>query len=544
MGSGSRTPEAHPRSRVASWIGGDGYPLAGALIFLTSFLLDWRSYVQKHEAIYLLGSRRVADPDFLAADFTWSDVPPTTLLYDHLLAPLWLVTDDFGVAVVGRVAYWLLLAVSLAVLGRAMRVPAAGMAAGFAAWLLAEQTVLPCGQPLEGLQPKSLAHPLNFLALAFAIRGRAVGAGIASGLATAFHIIVGGWFCLALFAGMAVNRSLFTLRQLASFLLATAPFILPIVAVVGYFHSGGLSGGAQGSMDEIYVTFSQPHCCDPTFFMTPTRWLRSLAVFLACPLLAFAWHERRTARLVCASSLVLILLFFLGMLASRLEAYGFLKLYPFQLASALPLLFLFVFTASYVAGDAPARRLGKTLRALGLLTCLWILDDRDVLEENVPKVVRRFQPASEEEQEEMRPRGRYGSGISVTKQNLYDWIRENTPRESVFATPYLPEFWTYAERAQVAAFRHPPHDQRLIEWKERLDALNRGRPFAGRGFEIKGELSRNQAGLRLGDLIEMRDRYGATHYVTRRRRRDLPLQPVHDASGYVVYELAPLRAPE
>ena len=53
------------------WLYRDFHTLAGYLIFLITVLVVWRPYVRKHEAIYLLGSRRVADPEFLAGDLTW-----------------------------------------------------------------------------------------------------------------------------------------------------------------------------------------------------------------------------------------------------------------------------------------------------------------------------------------------------------------------------------------------------------------------------------------------------------------------------------------
>ena len=110
-------------------------------------------------------------------------------------------------------------------------------------------------------------------------------------------------------------------------------------------------------------------------------------------------------------------------------------------------------------------------------------------------------------------------------------------------TPYLPEFWTYAEREQVASMRHPPHDVRLIEWKERLDLLNGSRPFEERGFDVDDELDKSVGRLSLEALVEMRDRYGATHYVTKRLRKDLEHRWLFAAGRYDVYSLSGLSIP-
>ena len=134
----------------------------------------WTSQVGRHETLYLLGSRCIADPQFLAVDFTWSHLSPTTFLYDHLLAPLWSVFGEFAIANIGRFAAWLLTAWSLAALARAARIPAWSVVVGFTVWLLWGQTLVTCGSPLEGFQVKSFAYPLVFFSLAFAMRGRIV----------------------------------------------------------------------------------------------------------------------------------------------------------------------------------------------------------------------------------------------------------------------------------------------------------------------------------------------------------------------------------
>ncbi len=133
----------------------DAYTIAGCAIFLLLVLKWWKAHVISHEMLYLLGSRRVADPSFLAVDFTWSKLSPTSFLYDHLLAPLWFFLGEFAIVNVGRFVSWALAAWSITVLVRALRLPPWGVVAGFAAWLLFGQTLADCGAPFEGFQVKS-----------------------------------------------------------------------------------------------------------------------------------------------------------------------------------------------------------------------------------------------------------------------------------------------------------------------------------------------------------------------------------------------------
>ena len=127
---------------------------------------------------------------------------------------------------------------------------------------------------------------------------------------------------------------------------------------------------------------------------------------------------------------------------------------------------------------------------------------------------------------------------------MYAWIRENTTRDGLFVTPYLPEFWTYAERNQLAGFRHPPHDLRILEWHARLEMLNGSQAFDNRGFGIRKELTANQGRLTTRQLAEIGARYGATHYLTKRRRPELDGELLFSVGRYHLYDLARLTASE
>jgi hypothetical protein len=113
-------------------------------------------------------------------------------------------------------------------------------------------------------------------------------------------------------------------------------------------------------------------------------------------------------------------------------------------------------------------------------------------------------------------------------------------------------FWPYAERAQVASMRHPPLDRRIIEWKERLEALNGFRPFEKRGFDTAEELAINEGNLSVRDLIRIRDTYGATHYLILGKREDLAAHLLYTTDFpaafnprvYSVYDIAALTADE
>ncbi len=526
------------RGGLARWLYRDSYTIVGYWLFAIQVATLSFGYINSHEAIYLLGSRRVVDPEFLARDLTWSTVAPMTFLHDHMLAPLWSFLGDFGIVCLGRLVSWALFAWALVSLARVLRLPPWSVVVGCLVWILAGQTVVACGSPLEGFQPKSFSYPLLLFAIAFTLRGQHVRAGLAAGAATAFHIIVGGWACMAIALAMLLDRKSYSYRSIVTFCLATAPFIVPSVAAIGLFHVGGTSAEDRALIDQVYVTFAWPVCCDPVYFLSTKRVFVALGVFLTTPFVLRLWSPKPTARFLSTFVGMLVLFFAVGLVARALDQYWLLKVYPFQLANGLPSLFLCMFGLALFGEQRPTARWGRVVWIAGIVAALWFVDEGEAAKyvRNIPKELRlrsviRGAPS------------RFGDDVPASRLQLYAWIKRNTPRESIFVTPYLPEFWTYAERAQVAAFRHPPHDHRFLDWMARLRELNRSKDFREVGYDIKEELDWNEGKLPISELVRMRDEYGAAYYIATERRNDLIAQRLYDGKDYCVYDLTRIVQP-
>jgi len=517
----------------------DSYTFAGLGVFLMTVAFGWKAHVISHEMIYLLGSRRVADPSFLAHDFTWAKAAPTTFLYDHLIAPLWSFLSEFAIVNVGRFVVWALTAWSLARFARTLRLPAWSLVAGFALWLAWKQTIADCGAPFEGLQVKSFAYPLVFFALDAVMRGRVALGGALAGLGTAFHVVVGGWGFLGIAIAMLFAKERRALRQIAAYLLCAAPFVIAIVGATAVFVESGVTPDEHETIDATYVTIAAPACCQLDEFMTPHRWLRTAVVFALAALTIFAWRERVAARILGGFVAALGLFMLAAEIAQRLDLYWALKLLPCQLGLSLPALFLFVlffawtgrprgFADLWFSGrrGARARRL-LVVAAVGAAVAgvVWLALDRGV-PQNLAAIPRDFARELGRPQWGGGPPGEPDNGTPA----LYAWIRENTPRDSVFVTPLLKDFWPYGQRAQVASRRHWPFDRRLIEWVERLEALNE--------LDLEGDLTAGEENLTAAQLTALRDRYGATHYLVRGERPDLAALRLATIDGFSIYALA------
>jgi hypothetical protein len=283
-------------------------------------------------------------------------------------------------------------------------------------------------------------------------------------------------------------------------------------------------------MDQIYVRFAMPHCCDFSYFMYPMRWVRAGLVFAIAPLLLLTWPERPAGRLLGAFAIALIAFFLGGALAQVLKLDALLKLYPTQLANSIPPLLLFMFAPAWLARRKPRRDWQTALAALVLAGTLWLAINRDVHDVLIRTPFRFVYQIT-------RPR----MPVPLPNQPLYDWIRTHTPEDAVFITPLLTGFWTYTGRAQVATMRHPPLDKRLIEWKERLEAINRFRPYREVADDIYLEQDISLRHITVDELIRIREKYGATHLMLLGRRNDLAERPLFSYNGYSVYDLRGLK---
>lgn len=231
----------------------------------------------------------------------------------------------------------------------------------------------------------------------------------------------------------------------------------------------------------------------------------------------------------------LIGFYLVGLLAGRLRLYGVLALYPFQLANALPALFLFMFVLGWMGVPGLTARMRWGVAAPLLAGTIWLVIDAEV-----PRVLME-RPEFLVDQVRVLP---LVSPTMTELDPLYEWIRTHTPRNSVFITPLIHEFWPDAERAQVASMRHPPLDHQIIQWKERLEALNGFQPYVHRGFETEPELAAHERQLTVRDLIRIRDRFGATHYLVKGERADLAAHLLHSDVGYSIYDITRLSPAE
>jgi hypothetical protein len=123
----------------------------------------------------------------------------------------------------------------------------------------------------------------------------------------------------------------------------------------------------------------------------------------------------------------------------------------------------------------------------------------------------------------------------------FDWVRQYTEENDVFLINpcnfYL-GFQLFTDRPVVVNFKSAPHDKRMVQFFERLQATNGGRSLQGSGFEVCKEINTNFPTLNAAHLRSIRDRYLARYYFVDIERPRLKPMLVFNKGKWNIYDLA------
>lgn len=446
-------------------------------------------------------ARQFVDSSWLANDWYLTRQIPYRTAFNLIAGP---VVTLFGFevgAIVGRVATWALFAFAYQHLAKTTELdPWSGLlfVAGFVCWPM--QDVVAYEEMVRtGWEAKTIAYPFVLFALSFAIRRRFLFMWAALGAALSFHALVGVYaaFCLGIM--LVTEREA---RGRAREILKSAwPCVLTgafgLVAIV----KAALQPTSVRAA-EIYVLGRVPHHVYPEVWGDDWYW--GLLGWIGVAIVAFVIGRPSTkalARFAFASAA----LFAIGLAVYAMGSIELARFYWFRFGDVM-----LPFCGWWFAALAVATIPKRTHRLLlPILLAAFVVIDHS------------------------------GRSLVVghTRQRpLFEWIRNNTPPDATFLVdPGLQDFYVRAERARVVGFKHAPQpSEDLVEWFDRMTAMNTGLQPLGQGFQMVGEVRRNYDALPAEKIRTLAKRYGATHYVGP-RRSDIDLRLIHTAGGYAVY---------
>ncbi len=391
---------------------------------------------------------------------------------------------------------------------------------------------------IGGVEAKCFAYAFAFWGLGDALSDRWIRAWIMLGIASAFHVLVGGWMVVCLMFCWLVCP-----KQRPS-LISMMPGLLigGAISLVGVFPLLLLNRDAspvESSWASYYYVYERlaHHLVLHTFAIEfKARFFLATFAWAVTAWLLRGEDKLRILNGVAAGSVVLV---FIGIVIDQayfivlqdwLTGSKLLRLYWYRIADVMVPLALslnVIVLCSKHRRSAP-RITGAAITGLTLLVLVGMVvrvGDRWTAETS---------PADQ-------------SSLVTNPQNWEDtcyWIRDNTPGDAIFLTPRLQStFKWYAQRAEVVTTKDVPQDDiNLLQWRERRGDTH------WRSFHNLETLS--LAGLSQEDLRELAEKYGIRYVVVDRAlaRKDgisiswnypriYPLSDDPEAS-YEVYEIS------
>lgn len=399
-----------------------------------------------------------------------------------------------GVAWLGRLASWMLMAWAWMRLTRSLGFSPLLQPLALIAWFLATKYGHWAGEwAIGGFEAKSIAYPCVLLALSGVLDERWQRVWIWLGLAVAWHPVVGGW------AGLTIGVVWLLQSGMTKGLRRDWPWlaVASLIGLVGIIPAAmgigdGLDASERIAPARVHVYYRLAHhLCPQTF--TSERYVAAALNLTALVIATGVWFRlprspQQDGRrwLLCVAwlsvglSLVGLAIDYWGSPRRPDMAAWLLRFYWFRWSDvAVPLAWTLVFWSGVqqflLAEDArPTPRGRYIFAALFLLTSvLGGLHIRHNLDRQYPEADELL--VESPGRYEVRT-DRYLDWLAVCA-----WISDNTPPDSLWLTPkYQQTFKWYAGRAEVVAWKDVPQDNAaVVEWYRRVQRCRPPRDAEG-----------------------------------------------------------------
>lgn len=492
-------------------------------------------------------ARQFADPQWMPQDWYLNQPAGYRFLFSSIVGHAITQIGWVATSVIGRSLCFALLAIGLVWMAQRLKLSMLMVWFVAAAWVTFGQSAIANEWIAQGLEAKAIAYGFVFLAIGCLLHHHYRWMGILLGVATSFHVLVGGYAFLA--AGGVywlsvshASKHRVGLQTLGLYILGSG-FAIP--AVIRQL-AAMLQSDEQAAIPSsaIYVFFRLPHHLNPLSWQA-LQWAEMmlfLIVFNVCLLaLQQGWlqrsplsHEQREAVDILSRFTAFFLIpFVIGLLIAPFDSDGkWLQFYPFRFGDVMLPLSTYLLAGLLLQniGQARSRRIMVIAPLLGLGLFFGnygaqFIDDFSS--------VRQF-PSQHPE-------------ISRPWYALCQWVQQSTPENAMFITSPADyeEFTWLAERSTVAKLKFLPQSEAEIqEWADRLRQLSNLPDIitVNRSFEepevIRQKLRDRYASLSTGDAIALMNQYNADYFVTERPHR-LELPVVYRNRRFLIYQQNP-----
>ena len=381
---------------------------------------------------------------------------------------------------------------------------------------------------IGGLEAKAVAYGFVMVAISLMLGNFFYWMALLLGLATSFHVLVGGYAFLSAIACLILRQNRRpTIRKLGIifliYLAASAFAIRPVIKQL-------LAPTPEGNLTPsyIYVFLRLPHHLNPLAW-SENWWIAPVAYFLILWLsITVIWLNRSSKNFsaqylpaieLFKFTLISLVPFVIGLIAAPFDSQGrLLQYYPFRLGDVvLPL-----HACLLLACALNQTFIGKWRRVL-LAICIVILGMLLSLKAQPFKTqllsLRNF-PTEE-------------ANVQEQWKEICFWIRNHTPQEAtIIASPT----WETAslswlsERATIANIKLLPQSKAgIIAWHGRL------RDLSGEPFEDLQDVAKNYGRLRTDQVEKLMVKYNAEYFIAKTEHQ-LELPVAYRNSRFILYQ--------
>ncbi len=481
------------------------------------------------ESQTLVYAKQFAFPDYIPNDWYLSQPQLVRIPYQLVALPIISFLPLYHATVVLRLIGYAAVAGGLGAICHRLKMRATTAWIAFGFFLMISQSSMP-GREWIVLRTESkvFGYALILFAVHALMRRRLWEVGLAAGLATTMHILVGFWASVALGLVVLVER----VGSWRERLIATGAW-----AAAGSFALYAVfdritAPKAMLDVDptDIWVNFRNPHYTLLSHWGFDEPWTVAVFLSFAAILIGARWTAGNSDGQKLAASFGLATLVPLG--ATILAAYTPLGekvafYLPFRVADTMVPLFGSILAGHLLYRFALKEQAAKWVTGVGLILLAGAsIDDLQVGLEH-----RREAPLG-------AMSGSYSKARSL--HELCAFVRERTPPGTLLVTAPDEDLINYAcERPVIVTFRNVPSSgEGIAEWYRRLVELNGGEEPRHVGFDAESEITANFQRLPDSDYVRLGEKYGS-RYLLLKRATPSDLPRIFDNRHYALYVLGP-----
>lgn len=449
------------------------------LMFAVIFLATFSIKLSDNEEEYFVFAKAFADPHWIAGALSIKDVPGTRIIFDTVVGWALGFASFEQVAAGGRTLCAILFAFPLSLFFKKLRLSHMEAVFLLTAFVVSHQSFFGNEWIFRSFETKVVSYVFVFYSIYYLIEQRIRLCVIFAAAAIYFHVLVGGWYVLALFACLFFRRT--PLKEVLTSALMLAVLLTPLafyLAGAYLVHNPNVIDGVTVSW--VYAYVRNPHHLDVLGRLVQGKTSVQIEVALSA---VMGWLCIKTClngkdpaiRALCLLSLALFAQQFLSLLVAFFDTQGvFLKFYPYRTSAlslflSLTLLLLLFKQSGWLPSQESTSPVADSNGRAGWLAVVTVMLAFMVLGLGSRLYINAVDSY----------RVAYPSAKQLAMNSTSDWIRRNTDSAAVVLdledrSPGHLDFIRQTQRDSFSVYKFVPTTNLLIyEWYLRVLARDR-----------------------------------------------------------------------